>query len=652
MPTIEQANQNQIREPLEVHCTLMAGSGEALTYTAYSSNYGGYKVAAERTLSATGKGMTILADLQQDGFSLDGTAQLYDYAMLTETYPTKIGLRSNIGTQTAVRVACSTRVATLSIQVSGCDHLTFNGTDYTATQGIVVIPFNTTSGLIYFYPTEEDGRVEVESIIAGTVLNITNDTLISCTVALRSDLSTLDPTLPESEIEIVCWYPDDIAELISNVQDDVPITYYAGYPDDYSPTRKFYLSEQVTWENGALTIKGVDAVHKLDAETPPLFIGQQWNGIWTNAVAGAHKALYNVVEDQLRVAGINLVEKEGAPQYYASSATAGERQKSIIARQSQRDVIANMMNLLHQDYTPGYFSGMSSFWLTYVDAGLPSLTWTKPGVKWTIKEEDCGDIKREVARKFNKIKVPVGQVSDTGFYRTDVGASGECFKNGGVAASYGDYNAEVWFFARWTVNTTGTDREVSATFTGTGYDNQFALPDTFTGNDMDPAVLKLGTYGKRLFDGDGFFSWDDYMATAWNQMVTDGAIESGATSTSLDADGKGYTVNETTCTATRSGLGITGEGSNTVWNGVVYAGRSGSSAQMQILPQKGVESLLNRSNITGGFTWKGNPHMQPRDVVEFVLRDGTKKTITLEEITLQHEGGGLTASITYREGQV
>lgn len=63
-------------------------------------------------------------------------------------------------------------------------------------------------------------------------------------------------------------------------------------------------------------------------------------------------------------------------------------------------------------------------------------------------------------------------------------------------------------------------------------------------------------------------------------------------------------------------------------------------------------SLFNRSNITGSFTWKGDPRMQPRDIFKFIRLDGTEETCTVERINLKHDEGGTSAEIKYRLGVV
>ena len=63
-------------------------------------------------------------------------------------------------------------------------------------------------------------------------------------------------------------------------------------------------------------------------------------------------------------------------------------------------------------------------------------------------------------------------------------------------------------------------------------------------------------------------------------------------------------------------------------------------------------SLFNRSTRTGSFVWKGDPRMQPLDYLVIVndTSDG-RDTITarVTSIELTHEGGGTTATITWRE---
>ena len=66
--------------------------------------------------------------------------------------------------------------------------------------------------------------------------------------------------------------------------------------------------------------------------------------------------------------------------------------------------------------------------------------------------------------------------------------------------------------------------------------------------------------------------------------------------------------------------------------------------------------LFERNNIGGSFTWKGDSRMQPRDVAAFHRAEPDKsgaevvELITLERISLIHEGGGTKAAVSYRMG--
>ena len=96
-----------------------------------------------------------------------------------------------------------------------------------------------------------------------------------------------------------------------------------------------------------------------------------------------------------------------------------------------------------------------------------------------------------------------------------------------------------------------------------------------------------------------------------------------------------------------------------------------NSGSIDLMPDKAIETVLNQSNVIGSFTWKGDPRMQPRDIVNFVYAEGNltneddsilqtadgddiiinqSKIITLENITITLEGGGTICEITYRDG--
>lgn len=68
--------------------------------------------------------------------------------------------------------------------------------------------------------------------------------------------------------------------------------------------------------------------------------------------------------------------------------------------------------------------------------------------------------------------------------------------------------------------------------------------------------------------------------------------------------------------------------------------------------QTAIDNMLQRSNIMYSFTYRGNPKMQPRDIIEFTYPNGTVEQMTIESLTLEHENGGLTSDIVARKGVV
>lgn len=78
------------------------------------------------------------------------------------------------------------------------------------------------------------------------------------------------------------------------------------------------------------------------------------------------------------------------------------------------------------------------------------------------------------------------------------------------------------------------------------------------------------------------------------------------------------------------------------------------------LTKMAVADLLSRSNVKYEFTYRGNPQIQPRDVLEVEVatwENGsmTKRweTMTVDTVTLEHsDGGGFASKITARKGVV
>lgn len=523
-------------------------------------------------------------------------------------------------------------------------------------------------------------KMSISVILGATsdpILTLTDADIISCELNLRADLAPIDPTLPESEIVVSAYWPDDLTDEALGIKNDTVITYQAGYSGDMSPVRTFYLSERIEWEDNILTIRGVDAVHFLDDETFPLFIG---NIFGFNATApsqdwrqayDAHRRLYAAFCDQIETAGINVISKESSPSATASGETTSNLIYGVIERQPRRDVIANMMNLLHQDYATGYYNGFNSIWFSYIDAGRPTIKAWKPSSLWDIYEADCGDIKKHLDDRIVSINANLKRCSISLYTYPGVGddanqivGKADILKNGGAAvkldtlASVLDYSYKTtakYYNTVWRLAFPNDEKIIADTSVGS------ALP---LGTEYD-SLHPERCYGKVLYDDKNatWQSWNDdptdttstswRVSSMWSALVSAGVINSSASSVSVEVRGGAYNLTDEKKSYSIMGDGVTVEPSKTTWAGKLFAYKYGSTTQrLNILPDEGFKSLLNRSNETGSFTWKGDPRMQPRDVFTFHYLDGSTEIRTIESINLKHEGGGTIAEISYRKGIV
>ena len=384
MATIAEQNTNQIRAAMDIHCGLAARVSTDLSFT-ISGDVAAVDSNVSTSLDTEEWSMRSLADFQGEGFPLDGSCELCDTSVAGSLNDGKLGARSDIGGTLTITATASAEFTAVTIEIaSGTGTITANGVAYEIRRAVIV-PVNSTSVTLTITSSDADRRVEIASITPGIALEFTSNNLISVDLDLRSDLSIIGGELPISAIEISAYWPDDISESISNIADDVPIWYYAGYAGDYSKMRYFYLSEPATQVDGILTIRGEDAVGKLeDADSVPL------RRLDTQKKQG-HVNLYNWFKSIITGAGIKLVSAEAAPAASGSDTTISPL---LLTEASPRSYVQDVMSLAHT----------GTFWPVFVDAGIPRITWSKPVSKWDIYEEDCGEITQVVDRNLAKIR--------------------------------------------------------------------------------------------------------------------------------------------------------------------------------------------------------------------------------------------------------
>lgn len=696
MSRIDVENSQQIRNPMDVLITMEVPATDiTLTYSGYSS-----AKVADGILGESTWPMRLLADLKGDGFPLDGTRVVYDPNTTASATNGKIGVRSNIGQSVSVTVTGNRTISSLSIFATGAESVTYNGTTSAIVGGQVIIPVGATSITLMFNPASTTERIEVSEISAGTALRITNDTLIKAVVSLRSDLSIIDPTLPESELNVDVYNDADISEIVASLPEDTPITYQAGYEGDMSPVRKFYVSGQVTWADNILSIHAVDAVHFLDQNIGPI-------GFWAlnplDQLTSPNDIIEMIVPEAARF-GVEI-EPEllyfGIPQFIAGSAT---HTTAVIPRGvTLRSFLAFASNVFKIDripkdyWNPNYINDYISFWVGYVDAGIPTLHSVKPEPKWAITENDCGSLTKNIDRTLAKIVTEYASAEVFNDNSPLFDGAIECgtvewgetgvgfvkIENLVGSVMYGLAPSDIP-----TVTPESSNRTAIPILPATAEGGIYGVPErdaisyqykylraegqwgvaSRTGeggyqifDSESPQNYKTSSGGviynqvvppNAIFNDDSDWRWRSQQA-AWQGLKAAGYISDNETTTTLKVFGSIINSEkvrqEYTPSIPTDGQAVEIECGLYGWIG---ARNRTTGAEMEIYPKAAYQSLFDRSPITCSFTWKGDPRIQPRDVFTFHRLDGTDEDWTFENITLTHEKGGTVAEITARKGIV
>lgn len=548
-----------------------------------------------------------------------------------------------------------------------------------------------------------------------------NRDIIKVTASLRADLSRIGPTLPESEFEADIYSETDISDALADAGEELEIR-YAWYPmgADQFLTRYFYTDQRITWENKILHIHAVDQVHKLDEELPPLYIGQDWfwndaSSSTTNVLHGLTLATYDFVNGRRSSNSLNIkhITSEStrtafdAREGTFSTMPEGGALNMLLPRMTRRDAIAKLMNLCRWDFDDGALNGRSDFWPTFVDAGRPKISFFKSSDEpITIKREDCGDVKESKEPVFSSITATVSDVNWVGAVDfdeiNDPEMTSRILKYQGITfdynGGYGDYYlvgipndpSHPWglriFYIRDYTEDNNARKRPPLDFYTTGTDDERARRNQYGKWLVDANVAtnawtpEENTYSYLDLSGSKWYQpLDPDVApnetpnSIWNECVYYEDIPEDAEA--VDASNQATFFLPTAprrITKSRAG---SGEG-YTIKDEMFLMGhakirRYDDTGEINLLPDEGINHLLDMSNVVGSFTWKGDPRLQPRDFVNYVYADGEltdendfvlqtadgddiiinqSKIITIENITTTHERGGTICEITYREG--
>lgn len=687
MSAIDVQNAKQIRDPMDVLITLSLGTDIAMTYSGYSS-----AKVADGVLNQSSWPMRGLADLQGNGFPLDGSRVLYNPNTSPSQTNGKLGVRGNVGQPVSVTATGEAAIAALAISVTGAASVTLNGETTEITGSRVTLQLLNTTAVLTFQPSSEDRRIEIITVLPEADFVINNDNLIKATVSLRSDLSIIDPTLPESELNVEVYQGDDVSEAVASIPDDTPITYQAGYPGDMSPVRKFYVSGQVTWADNVLNIHAVDAVHFLEIEIPRLTV--PWNissNIWQLS-----KFLYNTLQNS------NFDVVANYPpwgQFYYYEDTINDNRWTRVGMTAEgitvRDLIAFLANMIrYRNIDQRYLYDLDlgrDFVIDYVDAGAPTLR-TAPGgpeqKTWTVREEDCASVLKKVAPQISALRMDTNTFRSISNLAINEGSTvvgtARWVKGGGIFLEFNTLCHDFCIPIRssilsnpdgfyWTplapVTTYGSEnthlngiKEGSPFYDPEGsqwdYLVETGIPNgTFTSDVSIGGTNYEGTvytsfipWSARYLRAESFPYFS--MAAMWNALVKAEVIPADAKEWSCDIRGPAVNIEARTVTVGDGNEGAT-ENLTPVLLGSIYAStRDDGPGVFELFPTESMKNLLERSPVTCSFTWKGDPRIQPRDVFTFHRLDGTDEEWTFENITITHEGGGTSAEITARKGIV
>jgi hypothetical protein len=323
----------------------------------------------------------------------------------------------------------------------------------------------------------------------------------------------------------------------------------------------------------------------------------------------------------LRERGVGLSYDQAAPAARYSDSSISNL---LALSGTAKDHIQSIMDLSRH----ANIGSDAGFWPTFVDAGIPELTWTYPSTNnrngrypiWKIYMKDCGDIVKTTDRNIAKVNTEDEHgLLTTCARKTKWSKIAENIDiDKGVKEKKTFSDAYYWDF-----KVKYLSKEVTALA------NKYEWIPSKSSVEKTIKLKAKYTSGKKKGQHKTKKKWY-YRPTLYGKKLT--------VSKSLEA-----------MTENRPGETLT-------WTPLIYGQinqvckENGVTVEENIYPDYGC--IFSRSNKSGSFTWKGDPRIQPRDVFYLYDKDDeTKYTVcTIETVTLKHEGGGLSASITYREG--
>lgn len=648
--TIATQNQKIYRPSMMVACGIdtVSDSLDVTPTTRYGS--GTY----DENMRAGKRGITIkLMDLAGGGFMLDGThypiqsaAEVDDGdSTLVDSYKGYV----KYGIPASVASGADGKTSSIGFSVSGIPdgiskltaHLRDSeGKTYraTAASGAAL------ESAIKNVAVTPGARIYVDRIAAGESWQWDKSTLISCELALRGvDTKGDNPELQMSEVEINGIVPETDVANIATMNENSPIWYVAGYQDEVTPVRRFYLSEGISVENIVATVRGYDATK---------FLQEEHLGVISTYDAGIcrGKMLFKMARRCYGVLGRGLIYDHSAeyarvPVNEIAKATTSDADLRYSSAKGieMRSVVAAHCNLMRS--ASGGLNN-TGVYCDYVDAGLP--TWragtvpigrTDFGAEWYLSLDEVSDFKEECEVAISEITATVSwpkqetdaknKIKYTSFYAETLSKSDwraieteEPY----TEIKFKEYDKDVRESGsrkQWIHSKIGNLHYIIAHY----YPDQ----DIFGRSSSRFRIKALQTAKQRIIGVRNVMTRPDSLPGLPSGVTyTDGEVK-------YNTGRKGETVKLPEVFYTR----------------LLQAGSvSGGSAQsVSSLWGKFLKQVGDRSNIKYSFNYRGNPRMQPRDIIHMTI-GGVVVDMTIDNLTLEHSEGGLISTIECRKGVI
>lgn len=278
MTTILEENRKYLRQAMRVECGFRETDDEPTNITPVGADptYLGLE-NLERDLLTV-----VLMDLAGEGFANDGRAVPMETCSDSFRYGYVSGAVAKadgtFSTPFGLTIAAATSPKQITLEVM----------DQSGNVQVVIIEAIWSSGqtTIYLDSFTPGERAYIVGVYLGKAWIWDNSTLLSVSVDLRSVSTEIGGELEASTIEIQAYEPTDYTDIIGQIPLGAPIWYVAGYTEDISKLRRFYLSEVVSWDDNVLTIRGQDATMLLNNVDVPVDCDNYGSGWYMDHVIG------------------------------------------------------------------------------------------------------------------------------------------------------------------------------------------------------------------------------------------------------------------------------------------------------------------------------------------------------------------------------